>query len=362
MSAKKAAASANAGAKTVRKKNKVVFKPYLNSPYSPELPPALESEAAVLVRQAFKKAFAPLRRATRPHKRLRDEATAAASAAAAAAAATGADASSLATAGSVKATAAADVSRSDKMVRLGGVLILGLNEATRELERGRVAALVVSADEYPRMLTRHLVPLAYTKGVPLCTLGDLSGLVREVLGVRARLVVALRASALDKERQLQSDQQQPKPTKMAPNLLDTASIASFAALIKLHARQTDLAFLTTTSTAAATATPDLSGNTATTAAAATTTTATVESVDETSANISSSSSISRSGDDGAAAGGGGDTGDKVAADVKKEEEEAKIVTVAGTTTYRPMSVTKVSIVPTGTKKSSKRRRKKGKKT
>lgn len=72
-----------------------------------------------------------------------------------------------------------------------GQLILGVNAVTRLLERGALEAGLLCSSS-PRVLTQHLLPLAAARGVAFASVPELSGLVREVLGVKRSMCLGVK--------------------------------------------------------------------------------------------------------------------------------------------------------------------------
>lgn len=71
-------------------------------------------------------------------------------------------------------------------------LTIGINEATKALERNELQLLLVCKSVKPKHMTEHLITLSASRGVPACQVPRLSLTVGEALGLKSVLALGFR--------------------------------------------------------------------------------------------------------------------------------------------------------------------------
>jgi len=182
-------ARASPSTNTLRNKGgggkKIVFKPYLTSPYhvAMEAPP---SEAVADLCREFRQTYGwlkvPVRQRRERGRQLSGNV----------ARQEEADVIEPAVKRTKRTVVVAEEAVAVAKPRANHALVIGLNAVTRSLEQDRLCAVLVAKEACPPILTRHLPALAHVRDVPLCVLPGLGGLVQDTLGLPARVAIGVR--------------------------------------------------------------------------------------------------------------------------------------------------------------------------
>ncbi|XP_069816753.1 ribonuclease P protein subunit p38 [Dendropsophus ebraccatus] len=72
------------------------------------------------------------------------------------------------------------------------LLAIGINEVTRALEKNTLSLVIVCKSAKPELITRHIIELSYSRGVPACQLPRLSESLAPALGLNSLLALGFR--------------------------------------------------------------------------------------------------------------------------------------------------------------------------